>query len=181
MADIRQYENHWRVATFEVDAQSEMKLSTMLRICQETSEKHLAALGVGYEKWKEDGMVFLITKSESTIKRMPAHTEELRVVTKPQGVRGAEFYRDYEYFVGEESIAYVMQFSVAANTQTHRILHPRKFAADGLDASANGVTDHGLSRINIQGLTSMGETVIRYAATDYHVHLQNAINADTCS
>ena len=46
MADVRQFENHWRVATFEVDAQSEMKLSTMLRICQETSEKHLAALGM---------------------------------------------------------------------------------------------------------------------------------------
>lgn len=178
MADIRQYENHWRVATFEVDAQSEMKLSTMLRICQETSEKHLAALGVGYEKLKEDGMVFLITKSESTIKRMPAHTEELRVVTKPQGVRGAEFYRDYEFFVGEESIAYVMQCSVAANTQTHRILHPRKFAAYGLDASANGVTDHVLSRIKIEGLTFLGERVIRYSDLDYNGHLNNAIYGD---
>lgn len=178
MADVRQFENHWRVATFEVDAQSEMKLSTMLRICQETSEKHLAALGVGYEKLKADGMVFLITKSESTIKRMPAHTEELRVVTKPQGVRGAEFYRDYEFFVGEESIAYVMQCSVAANTQTHRIMHPRKFAAYGLDASVNGVTDHVLSRIRTGELPFLGERAIRYSDLDYNGHLNNAIYGD---
>ena len=178
MADVRQFENHWRVATFEVDAQSEMKLSTMLRICQETSEKHLAALGVGYEKLKADGMVFLITKSESTIKRMPAHTEELRVVTKPQGVRGAEFYRDYEFFVGEESIAYVMQCSVAANTQTHRIMHPRKFAAYGLDASVNGITDHVLSRIRTGELPFLGERIIRYSDLDYNGHLNNAIYGD---
>ncbi len=178
MADVRQFENHWRVATFEVDSQSEMKLSTMLRICQETSEKHLAALGVGYEKLKADGMVFLITKSESTIKRMPAHTEELRVVTKPQGVRGAEFYRDYEFFVGEESIAYVMQCSVAANTQTHRIMHPRKFAAYGLDASVNGITDHVLSRIRTGELPFLGERMIRYSDLDYNGHLNNAIYGD---
>ena len=49
-----------------------------------------------------------------------------------------------------------MQCSVAANTQTHRILHPRKFAAYGLDASANGVTDHVLSRIKIEGLPFLG-------------------------
>lgn len=178
MADIRQFENNWRVATFEVDAQSEMKLSTMLRICQETSEKHLAALGIGYEKLKADGMVFLITKSESTIKRMPAHTEELRIVTKPQGVRGAEFYRDYEFFVGEESIAYVMQCSVAANTQTHRIMHPRKFERYGIDASANGVTEHILSRIKTEGLPFLGERQIQYSDLDYNGHLNNAIYGD---
>lgn len=178
MVDIRQYENHWRVATFEVDAQSEMKLSTMLRICQETSEKHLAALGVGYEKLKEDGMVFLITKSESIIERMPAHGEELRIITRPQGVRGAEFYRDYEFFSGEERVGYVMQCSVAANTQTHRILHPRKFAAYGLDASANGVTEHTLSRIKGEGLPFLGERVIRYSDLDYNGHLNNAIYGD---
>ena len=178
MADIRQYENHWQVATFEVDAQSEMKLSTMLRICQETSEKHLASLGIGYEKLKADGMVFLIAKSESIIRRMPAHTEQLRIVTKPQGVRGAEFYRDYEFFAGEESIAYVMQTTVAANTQTHRILHPKKFAVYGLDASVNGVTDHALSRIKTGELPFLGERVIRYSDLDYNRHLHNAIYGD---
>lgn len=178
MADIRQYENHWQVATFEVDAQSEMKLSTMLRICQETSEKHLASLGIGYEKLKADGMVFLIAKSESIIHRMPAHTEQLRIVTKPQGVRGAEFYRDYEFFAGEESIAYVMQTTVAANTQTHRILHPKKFAVYGLDASVNGVTDHALSRIKTGELPFLGERVIRYSDLDYNRHLHNAIYGD---
>ena len=178
MADIRQYENQWQVATFEVDAQSEMKLSTMLRICQETSEKHLASLGIGYEKLKADGMVFLIAKSESIIRRMPAHTEQLRIVTKPQGVRGAEFYRDYEFFAGEESIAYVMQTTVAANTQTHRILHPKKFAVYGLDASVNGVTDHALSRIKTGELPFLGERVIRYSDLDYNRHLHNAIYGD---
>lgn len=178
MADIRQYENHWRVATFEVDAQSEMKLSTMLRICQEISEKHLAALGVGYEKLKADGMVFLITKSESTIYRMPAHGEELRIITRPQGVHGAEFYRDYTFLSGEETVGYVMQCSVAANTQTHRILHPRKFAAYGIDASANGVTEHTLSRIKAEGLPFIGERTIRYSDLDYNGHLNNAIYGD---
>ena len=141
-------------------------------------KKHLAALGVGYEKLKADGMVFLIAKSESLIKRMPAHTEELRIVTKPQGVKGAEFYRDYEFFVGEESIAYVMQTSVAANTQTHRILHPRKFAAYGLDASVNGLTEHTLSRIKTGELPFLGERVIRYSDLDYNGHLNNAIYGD---
>ncbi len=178
MSDIRQYENHWRVATFEVDAQSEMKLSTMLRICQETSEKHLSTLGVGYEKLKADGMVFLIVKSESTIYRMPAHGEELRIITRPQGVVRAEFYRDYEFYSGEEKIAWVMQSSVAANTQTHRILHPKQFAAYGLDASANGVTNHTLSRMKLGELPFLGERVIRYSDLDYNGHLNNAIYGD---
>lgn len=179
MANVKEFEREVRIATYEVSAQSILKLSVMLRICQETSEQHLASLGIGYERLKADGLVFLITRSAVKINRMPAHGETVVVKTHPCGVVGAQFYRDFVFYSNGEKIINVMQASVAANTETHKIMHPKQFMKYDIDPSPNGTTDVRLGKIDLpQDMPLQGERPIRFSDLDYNSHLNNAVYGD---
>lgn len=59
MADlVKEYVHTMRVASYEVGAQCILRLSVLLRMCQDVSEQNLALLGLGYEKMCADGIVF---------------------------------------------------------------------------------------------------------------------------
>lgn len=182
MANVKEYEREIRIATYEVSAQSIMKLSVLLRICQETSEQHLASLGIGYETLKNDGLVFLITRSKMKITRMPVHGETIVVKTHPCGVVGPQFYRDYLFYAGGEKIIDVMQASVAADTVSHKIMHPKKFMKYGIDPCPNGITDIRLGKIELpEGMPLQGDRPIRFSDLDYNSHLNNAVYGDIIS
>jgi acyl-ACP thioesterase len=179
MANVKEFEREVCIATYEVSAQSILKLSVMLRICQETSEQHLASLDIGYERLKADGLVFLITRTAVKINRMPVHGEHVVVKTHPCGMVGAQYYRDFLFYSNGEKIIDVMQASVAANTETHKILHPREFQKYGIDPSPNGVTDVRLGKITFpQDLSLQGKRPIRFSDLDYNSHLNNAVYGD---
>jgi acyl-ACP thioesterase len=179
MANVKEFEREVRIATYEVSAQSILKLSVMLRICQETSEQHLASLGIGYERLKADGLVFLITRTAVKINRMPLHGETVVVKTHPCGVVGAQFYRDFIFYSNGDKIIEVMQASVAAETATHKIMHPKKFMKYGIDPSPNGITEVRLGKIDIpHDMPLQGKREIRFSDLDYNSHLNNAVYGD---
>jgi len=179
MANVKEFEREVCIATYEVSAQSILKLSVMLRICQETSEQHLASLNIGYERLKAEGLVFLITRTAVQIKRMPVHGETVVVKTHPCGVVGAQFYRDFLFYSNGEKIIDVMQASVAANTETHKILHPREFQKYNVDPSTNGTTAVRLNKINLpDDMPLQGKRPIRFSDLDYNSHLNNAVYGD---
>ncbi len=71
MVTIEEYSRTVQVASYEVGANAKIKLSVLLRMAQETSEQHLGALGIGYERLKADGIVFClrITVYQSSVCR----------------------------------------------------------------------------------------------------------------
>lgn len=175
------YEQPWRVATYEVDGQSQMTMSAVLKIFQEVNEKHMAQFGLGYEFMKNEGFVFLIVRSKVNVSRMPAHTENLRVVTRPMGIIGAEFYREYKIYCKEELIIDASQSSVTADTHSHKILHPKMFNKFGLDLSPNGKIKNRLERISSEEYPKIGERTVKYSDLDYNTHLNNTKYADIIS
>lgn len=175
---IEEYCRTVRVASYEVGAQSTLKLSALLHMCQETSENHLAALGIGYQKMKEDGIVFLIITNTVKIHRMPANAEIVTIKTHPRGSDKAQFYRDFQIYAGEELLAGVMQSSVAANPLNHKILRPQEFYAYGIFVDERVAPEARLTRIRAKGLEPLGERVVRYSDLDYNGHINNTIYGD---
>ena len=102
MVTIEEYSRTVQVASYEVGANAKIKLSVLLRMAQETSEQHLGALGIGYERLKADGIVFLFTNYSVSIKRMPVHNDVLTIKTHPCGTAGVQFYRDFVFYADGE-------------------------------------------------------------------------------
>ena len=124
---IREYSLPMRVKTYDVGPDSKLKLSALLRVCQEISERHLESVDMGYTVMKEKGLVFLIISNAARIYRLPMLGEELVIRTHPRGTMGVQFYRDYEFWAGEELLIRVMQTSVSVDPAEHKILRPKVF------------------------------------------------------
>lgn len=72
-----------------------------------------------------------------------------------------------------------MQASVAADTASHKIMHPRQFMKYNVDPSPNGTTDVRLGKIVMpQQMPLQGERQIRFSDLDYNSHLNNAVYGD---
>ena len=109
MVTVEEYSRTVQVASYEVGANEKIKLSVLLRMAQETSEQHLGELGIGYERLKADGIVFLMTNYRLLIKRLPVHNDVLTIKTHPRGTVGVQFYRDFVVYADGEEIARIMQ------------------------------------------------------------------------
>ena len=175
---IREYALPIRVKTYDVDPNSRLKLSALLRVCQEVSERHLESVHMGYTVMKEKGLVFLIISNAAKIYRLPVLGEELVLRTHPRGTMGVQFYRDYEFWSGDELLIRVMQTSVSVDPAEHKILRPKVFLSYGVFFDEKVPREEKVEKIAARDLPELGRRVIRYSDVDYNHHLNNTIYGD---
>lgn len=175
---IREYSLPMRVKTYDVGPDSKLKLSALLRVCQEISERHLESVDMGYTVMKEKGLVFLIISNAAHIYRLPMLGEELVIRTHPRGTMGVQFYRDYEFWAGEELLIRVMQTSVSVDPAEHKILRPKVFLSHGVFHDEKIPREEKVDKIAPQELPQLGTREIRYSDVDYNHHLNNTIYGD---
>lgn len=176
---VKEYARTVRVASYEVGAQCILKLSVLLRMCQETSEQNLTLLGLSYEKMCADGIVFLLITNQAKIRRMPVHNETVTIKTHPRGVSGAQFYRDFKIYSGEEPIIDVMQTSIIADANTHKILRPKQFLNYGVFSGEKVPDEDKIGKIVVpEDLPFVGDRPVRYSDLDYNMHLNNTVYGD---
>lgn len=182
MADtelVREYVSKRRVASYEVGAQCILKLSVLMRMCQETSGRNLELLGLSYEKMCADGLIFLLITNRAKIKRMPIHGEEITIKTHPRGVCGAQFYRDFKIYSREELIIDVMQTSITVDPNTHRIIRPKAFLDYGIFGAEKVPEEERIPKLTIsEQLPYVGERQIYFSDLDYNSHLNNTVYGD---
>lgn len=176
---VYEYSQEMQIASYEVSAQRQMKLSVVLRMCQEISEKHLDYFGLTFEKMYADGMVFLLITNVANIKRMPRHNEKITLKTHPLGVCGAQFYRDYKFYAEEGLIVDVIQTTVAADAKTHKVLRPKTFIDYGVFNFNKIPREQRIPKLSMpENLPYMGERAIRFSDLDNNCHLNNTIYGD---
>ena len=176
--EMRRWSESFPLATYDVGPGRTLHLSRLLFLVQETSERHLRYFNIGYESLWEAGIAFLTAKTWVKIERMPLLHETVRIETRPCGVKGAQFIRAFDLFVGEELCAQVVQNSVAVDPVSHKIHHPRVFENVAFDASCGGEAPMFPQRIKTGELPVLGTREIRYSDLDYNGHLSNALYVD---
>lgn len=87
-----------KIASYEVNLYGELRLSTILRICQEVAEEHLIGFGMDHVTLMQtQNLAFLILRVGMKINRMPRDGETIIIRTQPEGNSGAQFYRPTKY------------------------------------------------------------------------------------
>lgn len=180
MVKVEEYEEELTVAGYEVNADTRMRMSFLLRMCQEISNRHLSKLGLAGEKLWKDGIVFLIMSTKVTVHKMPVLGDKIRLVTHPLGTAGVQFYRDYTFYVNGEEAVSVIQTSVTVDPQTHKIFRPKQFLAYNVFHDGTIPKEKLIGRMKLpeEDLPLLGERPVWFSDLDWNQHVNNSIYAD---
>lgn len=156
-----------------------LRLSSVLRFMQEAAGRHLEGGGFTYEKMREEGTVFLLTRIGLRILRLPAWRETAAVETWFAGTEGAHFVRNMRFSDERgRTLIEAQTLWVTVNPETHRILRPNA-GQFGMTPVVDRPSAIRAERISApKGAPVAGRREIRYTDLDYNHHLNNAVYAD---
>lgn len=178
---IGEYSRSLNIPVYDVGPKDTLKFGSALRLVQETSEQHMGVLRVGYEAMRRAaGLVFFIISTRVKINRMPEHRERVTIKTHPRGRGGAQFYRDFRFYAEDgELLIDVMQTTVLANAETHKVQRPQALKPFGIYPENVVEPEERMERFPVpDGLPLLGERRALYSDLDANGHMNNTVYGD---
>ena len=177
---LEQFSKEIRLTYADCDWRAEQRVSAVMRQIQEIAGEHLAALSIPRRLLWEQGFVFLLTRVQLRIERMPCAEETVRVITQPYEPKGALYFRDVNFETTDgERLLTAQTAWVLADPQEHRIRRPSEFPHKIPMTQAE--YEYGWAREKIRTPeNAFGETVrlVRYSDIDVNGHMNNAVYSD---
>lgn len=168
------------VATYDAGPDMCLRPAGILKWQQQIGELHLSEGGLDYQTLADEGLAFLLTRTNCLIHRAPRLNEAIALRTWHRGVKGAQFFRCYEFLDGEgERLAESVTAFALVDVKSHRLLRPDAFDRYGLvtmPERQSGCPDPG--KWKSPALSKVGEHVVRWSETDWNGHLNNTYYAD---
>ena len=116
------------VSSTDVDANQEIRLSTLLRYMQDVATNHVDKLNFGHVALEKENCIWVVVRTELKINRLPKLDEEIILSTHPGEVNGFIYPRYFEVYDKHKNLLVcVSSIWVVLNRDTRRIvLHPFK-------------------------------------------------------
>lgn len=92
---MRQYTHQIDVPAYLCDRQDRLHPWAAIRLCQEVSEAHSKATGIGYEDLLKKNRIWIISRAYYIMYRRPKDHEEIMLSTWSRGNDGLFAFRDY--------------------------------------------------------------------------------------
>lgn len=178
---IAEYSRSLAVPVYEVGQGNKLKLGSVLRLVQETSEQHLRLLHISYEELRGRGnLVFFIISTRVKVHRMPMHAEPITIKTHPRGRNGVQFYRDYEFYDANGSLLIeVMQTTVLADAATHKLQRPQALKPFWDYPEQEIPPEERIERFRVpEGLPLIGVRAVYRSDLDANGHMNNCVYGD---
>ena len=117
-----QWEWTLKVDSYMVGPEWTLRPAYQLKLQQEVGERHFAAGGLGYETLYREGVVFVLTRLNSVIRRAPRLHETVRLQTWHRSPKGSQFFRCYRFLseAGDPLIESVSAFTLVDPVQHRR-------------------------------------------------------------
>lgn len=170
-----------RISTFDAGQDQRLTPAAQLRLQQEIGERHLTVGGLDYQTLSDEGLAFLLTRTNSVIHRAPRLNEDVVLRTWHRGTRGAQFYRCYEFLdrEGRPLVESVTAFALV-DVHSHRLLRPSAFDRFHLETQAerqSGCPDPDKWKMP-DGMEPAGTHTVRWSEVDWNGHLNNTRYGD---
>ena len=170
-----------RVTSFDAGRDRRLRLSSLLRFQQEAGERHFGDAGLTYWEFYRRGMIFVLTRLQVEIRRLPELEEEVTLRTWHRDSKGAQMFRCYQLLDAQGQILTegVSSFALV-DVESHRPLRPTVFEQLGEMCQPdrhNGCPDPGRLLVP-EGLEEVGIRTVYWSDTDYNGHLNNTVYAD---
>lgn len=176
MKFTQEYQTRWH----DTDAERRVRPTQLLVYMQETSNRHMQALGCSLDGIRDEkGLAFLLSKIKLAIYKPLYAYEDITVETWTAESRGFSFNRFYTIKRGDELIAAADTTWALLSLTEKRLCKADEFDFGFEDDEA---IDIGLpTRFRVpktDTLTLLGERKIVYSDLDYNMHMNNTKYAD---
>lgn len=165
---------------YDCDCYKRAKLSTILKYIADIAGEDYTLKGFGHQKLWDDGMVFLLSRTNLKINRMPGVYETVTVSTWERGKKGSQFLRDFELFDQEGGmIACASTAWLLVNPTSRKILRPETFGGF-MPKRADKFPDcETAGKLRMPDRKEdVGERTIRYSDLDGNGHVYNSVYGD---
>lgn len=179
-----EYSWETRITSFDAGRDRRLRPANQLKLQEEVGEQHLSSGGLNYAELYRHGMIFVLTRLTSVIRRAPLLDETVVVRTWHRNSQGAQFYRCYQFLdpQGRPLIESVSAFALV-DSETHKLLRASVFDQFGTSAHNgrfNACPDPGKIRLP-ENMAAAGKRRIFWSDTDYNGHLNNTVYAEFIS
>lgn len=174
MIDI--HEETFRICTWDVDRADRLTMAAAYNFCQEVAGNHAAALGVGGDFMKRNGIVWILSRMSAVLESRPGSGSSILVRTWPLGTERLFAIREYELADGNGVVFGRGRSAwLIVDAETYRPRRPEAIVAglplnEGREALPGGAA--GLDAV--PGLAVAGTRAVAYSDLDYNGHMNNA-------
>lgn len=113
-----------RIESYDVQPNGDARISCLFRLFQKAAGDDCDNTGLTYDVLREHNIAFVLTKMTLECFEDIKVYDNIKIVTKPRGCRGASFLRDYEIEKDGKIVARCCSEWVIINFEKRRILRP---------------------------------------------------------
>ena len=165
------YTTRWH----DTDADRRVRPSALLVYMQETSNRHVAELGMSLDELRDEkGLAFILSKIRIAFHRPLSAFEDIRVETFTCPSRGYSSLRGFRVLAGEETVAEAdtLWALVDINNKGLRRIEDSGYSFEDEEAPVLDLPTRTRASSDIT-LTEVGKREIVYSDIDYNMHMNN--------
>ena len=170
-----------RIESYDVTPNGLMRQSTIFRLCQKVAGDDLDKFGGSFEALVSHGLTFVITKMEITYFADIKTYDEIEIVTRPRGVKGPSFIRDYDILKNGERVAYASSYWVLIDFEKRRFCRPSAISAVcEIVPDMDNLYEMEMRKLHpdINEMVKSDERKVYYSSIDRNNHMNNTFYPD---
>ena len=194
-----------RIESYDVHPNNNARLSALFKLFQKVAGDDLDSVGLTYNYLRQKNIVFVLTKmnikffviscpipslimkSNPELDRSIADSDNVKtydnvkIITRPRGCKGASYIRDYDVYVDKKRVAYCTSHWAIINFESRKLLRPATIAADfNLKDDNTDIVeiDDKKIRVNIDLLQKTDVRRVYYSLIDKNEHMNNTFYPD---
>lgn len=170
-----------RIESYDVTPNGLMRQSTIFRLCQKVAGDDLDKFGGSFETLVSHGLTFVITKMEITYFADIKTYDEIEIVTRPRGVKGPSFIRDYDILKNGERVAYASSYWVLIDFEKRKFCRPSAISAVcEIVPDMDNLYKMEMRKLHpdINEMVKSDERKVYYSSIDRNNHMNNTFYPD---
>ncbi len=170
-----------RIESYDVQPNGCVRQSSVFRLCQKVAGDDLDKFGGSFETLVSHGLTFVITKMEITYFADIKTYDEIEIVTRPKGVKGPTFIRDYDILKDGERVAYASSHWVLIDIEKRRFCRPSALSSVcEIIPDMDNTYEMEMKKIHpdISEMKKADERKVYYSSIDRNNHMNNTFYPD---
>ena len=170
-----------RIESYDVHPNNNARLSALFKLFQKVAGDDLDSVGLTYNYLRQKNIVFVLTKMNIKFFDNVKTYDNVKIITRPRGCKGANYIRDYDVYVDKKRVAYCTSHWAIINFESRKLLRPATIAADfNLKDDNTDIVeiDDKKIRINIDLLQKTDVRRVYYSLIDKNEHMNNTFYPD---